>query len=256
MSWLSVGCAAVAAALFMAAPAPLPSSRRRGSPWWVVLPPMVFAGFVSLHGHTLLVALLLAAAGWATAALARRSRARATADATRVQVIEACEAIASELRSGQPPLTALAHSLDTWPTLEPVVAACRLDADVPQAFRRISATPGAESLAEVASAWELAHRAGAGLAHALDRVVDNARGQLATHRVVASELASAQATARMIALMPVVMIVLSDGSGAAPWHFLLETSPGLTCLGAGIGLALAGMWWIDRIVARVHAGEV
>jgi len=256
MSWLSAACTAAAAALFLAVPAPLPTSRPRAMPWWVLLPPMMFAAFVALHGHTLVLVLLLAVAAWASVVLARRSRARATADATRVQVIEACEAIASELRSGQPPLTALAHSLDTWPALEPVVAACRLDADVPQAFRRISATPGAESLAEVASAWELAHRAGAGLANALDRVVDNARGQLATHRVVASELSSAQATARMIALMPVVMIVLSDGSGAAPWHFLLETSPGLTCLGAGIGLALAGMWWIDRIVARVHAGEV
>jgi tight adherence protein B len=255
MTGVAVLCSAIAAAMCMPAGEPLVRPGR-ALPRWVLVPALGLAAMVSVHGHALVLVLLLAAAGVAAGALARRSRARKRADATRVQVIEACEAIASELRSGQPPLAALARSVESWPALEPVVAACRLDADVPTAFRLVSATPGAESLSEVGSAWQLAQSAGSGLATALDRVVDNARGQLATHRVVAAELASAQATGRMVALMPIVMIVLTDGSGADPWHFLLQTTPGLGCLAGGLGLALAGMWWIDRIVGRVHAGEL
>ncbi len=255
MTATAILCAALAAALCVPARDGLPRGAPRALPWWVVPTPLVGA-LPFLHGHTLVLALILAAAGLAAMRLARRSRSRRAADMTRARVVEACEAVTSELRAGQPPLTALSRSVDTWPDLELVVAACRLDADVPEAFRRLSRAPGADQLAEVASAWRLSQSVGGGLADALARASDTARGQLATHRVVAAELASAQATARMIALMPVVMLLLAGGSGADPWRFLLRTSPGLACLGVGLGLALVGMWWIDRIVASVQTGDL
>jgi tight adherence protein B len=186
----------------------------------------------------------------------RRGRKRALAEATRRRVVESCEAVVSELRSGQPPLAALEQACSGWHDFAPVVAACRLDADVPAALRRLAQTPGAGALHEIAAAWQLAHRVGAGLASALERVVEHARSELATHRVVASELASAHATARMMALLPVVTLVLSGGSGADPWDFLLTTTPGLLCLGAGGALAFFGMWWIDRIAAGIDAEDV
>jgi tight adherence protein B len=255
---LAVVAAALAVALAMptspSLPKPPPSARRL-PPTWMVLPGLVLMLVVALDGHSLVLALIAAAAGSAAWVLVRRSRMRREADAHRVRVVEACEAIASELRAGQPPLAALDRSVEVWPDLAPVAASCRFGADVSEAFRRLSNTPGAGSLGEVASAWQVSQSVGAGLAHALDRVADSARGNLAAHRVVAAELASAQATARMVALLPVLMILLSDGSGADPWHFLLQTTPGIACLAAGLALALAGMWWIDRIVARVHSGD-
>lgn len=244
--------AAAAVLLFPAASA-LPRPRTRVRPV-VMLAPLAGAPLL-LHGRDLMLVAVLGGGAFGAMSLHARARARQAADADRTKVIEACEVMASELRAGQPPLRALEQSLASWPRLEPVVAACRLDADVPDALHRVSHTPGAGCLSEVAAAWQLSERVGAGLAHSLDRVVDTARGELATHRVVAAELASAQATARMVAVLPVVMLVLSSGSGGDPWHFLLRTTAGIGCLAGGVGLALAGMFWIDRIVARVQAGE-
>ena len=207
--------------------------------------------FFWLHGRALALTLIGAAALSGVAWLARRSRSRTRADATRVLVVEACDAIAAELRAGRPPLPALSRGAEVWPDLVPVLAACRLDADVPDAFRRVADNPGAEGLSEVAASWQVAQRLGSGLAEVMTRVVDSSRVRLATHRVVATELASAEATARMVAILPVVLLVLSEGSGADPWHFLLATSPGLGCLAGGLTLAFAGMWWIDRIVTRI-----
>ncbi len=209
-----------------------------------------------LQGHALVLAVVLAVAGWGGWGLIARSRARRAADATRASVVEACEALASELRAGSPPVTALTRSADVWSVLGPVATAGRYSADVPAALRRAGRLPGAAALAELGAAWQVSQSLGGGLAHAVDRVVETARAELATHRVVASELASAQATARMIATLPVVILVLSDGSGADPWRFLLLSTPGLCCLAAGLGLALIGMWWIDRIISRIQAGEL
>ncbi|HSV37175.1 MAG TPA: type II secretion system protein [Nocardioidaceae bacterium] len=236
---------------------PLETRRRRRvrRPWPLLLVGAL-ACVLALRGPSLVLALLAAGFGAALAWLRARGRARTLADATRLTVIEACEALASELRSGQPAPLALSRAASVWPGLDPVVAASRLDADVAQALRRASTTPGAQAVAGVAAAWAVSQSVGGGLAHALDRVVDRARGELATHRVVAAELASAQATARMVAILPVFVLVLSGGSGADPWGFMFETTPGLCCLGGGLALALAGLWWIDRIVVRVEAGDL
>ena len=122
---------------------------------------------------------------------------------------------------------------------------------MPTALRRLAAQPGAEGLREVAAAWQLSQRSGAGLATALAQVAGTARQRQATRHLVQGELASAQATARLVALLPVASLAMSAGIGGDPWHFLLGTPVGLTCLGVGACFALAGLLWIDRIAAAV-----
>jgi tight adherence protein B len=97
----------------------------------------------------------------------------------------------------------------------------------------------------------VSHRTGAGLADALDRVAGTVRADRATRRVVAGELASARATARMMAALPLLVLVLGAGGGASPWGFLLGTPAGVLCLGAGLGLGALGLWWIERIADGV-----
>ncbi len=200
-----------------------------------------------LDGTSLALALIVVGVATALVAGWRRARDRAAAVQRADRVVEVCESLAGELRAGQPPVRALEHAVAVWPELAPAAAAARLGGDVPAAIRRLGTLPGAGGLAEVASAWQVSSASGATMAVALARVADSARRRRATARLVASELASAQATARMVAVLPVAVLGMGTGLGGDPWGFLLTTPGGLVCLGGGAGLGLAGLGWIERI---------
>jgi tight adherence protein B len=209
---------------------------------------------VTVDGLRLALALVGLGAAACVAVLIRRSRRARVTERRQVQVVEVAEALAGELRAGQPPLVALEHSAEVWSELTAVVSAARLGADVPSALRRLAELPGAEGLREVASAWQVSERSGAGLATALAQVADSARARQAARHLVQGELASAQATARLVAGLPVVSLAMSAGIGGHPWHFLLATAPGLACLTLGLLLAFTGLVWIDRIAVGVLRG--
>ena len=207
-----------------------------------------------LSGEQLVLALIALGAAVAGSLLwrgVRRERKRALRQRV---VVELSEAMVGELRAGQPVVTALARGQELWPPFAPVVAAARLDADVPRAFRRLAELPGAEGLADVASAWQVSQRSGASLCAALSQVTESARARQSAQHVVRAELSSARATARVVALLPFAVLALTSGVGAEPWAFLLGHPAGLACLGLGVGLVLLGLWWVERIATAVTRG--
>lgn len=177
----------------------------------------------------------------------RRSREQALTRAARV--LEACELLAAELAAGLPPGRALARAAAAEPLLGRAAAAERLGADVVAALRDTAGRPGAAGLARLAAAWELAETIGQPLAPAVRSAAATLRRQLATDRVVAAELASARATARLLALLPVLALVLGGTSGT--WGFLLGSPAGIACLAVGVGLGAVGLAWIERIADDV-----
>lgn len=263
MTLLAIGFAAVCASLLFPAPAPVPGTWRRGADgvpvgWHltmrtVVLPVVLVLGaLVALAEGTLLALGLIAlAVSLATARLVAATRRRKTADRREERVLELCEVLVSELRSGQPPVTALEHSVEVWPEFEPIATAARLGADVPGALRRVADMPGASGLRDIAGAWSVAQGAGAGLAAALTQVAASARDSQSTRRLIAGELASAQATARLVAALPLLTLAMGSGIGGDPWGFLLGTPAGLACLACGLALAFLGLLWIERIAVGV-----
>jgi tight adherence protein B len=253
--------ALAAAAAWLAVPCPVAANRSRSQtrrpPEPVTATALaavsVAAALLVLDGHHLALALIVLGVAAAALRMWRRSRGLREVARRRTAVVEVGEAVVGELAAGVPPVTALTRAVGVWPELRPVAAAARLDADVPQALRSLAALPGAEGLAELASAWQVSQRSGGTLARALSQVVESSRARQAAAHLVRSELASAQATARLVAVLPLGTLAMAAGVGAAPWSFLLGTTAGLVCLGSGAALVLAGLAWIDRIAARATA---
>lgn len=260
MTLVSVVCTALAVELLLTRPGlgPPSSTRRevlhraRGAPLLAGgTTGIAMAMLVALDGVRLSLALIVLGCAVGAGVLVRRARRSRAAEACRACVVEVCESLAGELRAGQPPGASLDHCVEVWPSFEPVAAAGRLGADVPLALRQLSRTPGADGLRDIAAAWQVAERSGAGLAAALSQVAATARERQATRHLVQGELASAQATARLVVALPLGSLAMSAGIGGDPWHFLLGTPAGLICLGGGALLAWAGLLWIDHIADAV-----
>lgn len=247
---IAAGCAALAAILLVRPPPQLSGGGSKASSRAWIVPAAVGSGvlaaFVAPRAGALLF--VLAAAGSAGVALVRRQRSRKAAEVVSARVLETCEVMASELASGQAPGECLDRAAATWSPLMPVAAAFHVGADVPAAMRALAAElDGAGDLRVVAAAWQVAHRTGEGLAATIDRVAESLLAAAGTRRVVAGELASARATARLVAGLPVLALVMGSGAGGDPWGFLLGTPPGLACLALGLTFGLAGLWWIETI---------
>ena len=188
---------------------------------------------------------------WGAASLARR-RERGWPRARRCPAARGLRQLSSELTAGQPP--APRSSCDA--RCGPGSSRCGRVSGRCRRARRAAAgsshDPGARrTLLLVAAAWQVSHRSGVGLGEALGRVARELAARAGDPRVVESELASARATARLLAALPVLALLVGGGAvpGSSPWAFLVGTPVGLACLGAGLGLGFAGLWWIEAIAA-------
>jgi len=204
-----------------------------------------------------LLALVAVECGRRTLTARRRAASRAV---ERRQAVEACSALAAELRAGRSPAAALAVAADvaTGPSrslLRGAAAAAQLGGDVPGALTApgptgISTTAVPEVLRSLAACWTVCATFGSGLAVAVDRLEEGLRADQDRRRAVAAELAGPRATAAMLALLPGAGLLLAVGLGADPAGVLLETPLGLVCLTVGLGLDGLGLLWTHRLVAR------
>lgn len=194
-------------------------------------------------------ALLVAGGAWLHAS-ARRRRA---AERGRRETIEACDALSAEMRAGQAASRALHRAAEQHPALWPAARACLLGGDVPAALRRHANSPGCTGMAAVAAAWQVAEGSGAGLVGALDRVAEALRADDATRAEVTAALSPARATARLLAVLPAFGLLLGSGLGGDPLGLLLRTPAGNGLLLAGVALALAGTFWVERLALRVES---
>lgn len=179
--------------------------------------------------------------------LLRRRRAAVTARARRAGVIEACDALAAGLRAGQPAQRVLDRVAADVDLLGPAAAAGRLGGDVATALRTVAGLDGAEGLRLVAAAWTVAQRSGAGLADVVARIAAAVRADAEQRRQVDVALGTSRSTARLLAGLPVMGVVLGSGLDADPLAVLLGTPVGAWCLFLGVTLGAVGLVWVERL---------
>lgn len=176
--------------------------------------------------------------------------ARRTAARERARTVQALGALAAELEAGQPPLTALLSSggePSVWPA---TAAAIRLGEDVAGALRHdASARPVVRQLA---ACWTVSTVTGTGFAAAVARLAAAARDAESVRVDLEAELAGPRATARLLALLPLVGLGFGMMLGSDPLAWLLSTGPGLVCLTLGLSLTVLGAVWTGRIAASVE----
>jgi tight adherence protein B len=177
---------------------------------------------------------------------------------------EAVSVLAADLNVGRAPAQALAdlvQDLEAAPdatrgrlsrVLRPVVEAEALGGSVPAALRHAARTDGCAELERLAAAWQVAESLGAPVAQVLDGVSASLRHHADHRRAVRAELAGPRASARLLATLPALGILMGSGLGAHPLQVLLGTPYGQAALVAGVGLELAGLAWTDRLAVAAE----
>ncbi|MEV0145167.1 MULTISPECIES: type II secretion system F family protein [unclassified Nonomuraea] len=188
---------------------------------------------------------------------ARPSPAR-RADAWRRVTIELCQSLTAELTAGRTPGEALTRALEAvdFPdadAIRPVAAAARDGGDVSSALVAAAPTQGGEGLRRLAACWEVSMTAGAGLAALVERVGGTLRTAQVHRQDVAAQLAGPRTTARMLAALPALGLLMAAALDMHPLDFLFGSLPGLACLMAGIALDACGLWWTHRMALRAQA---
>ena len=171
----------------------------------------------------------------------------------RALTVDLCTALAAELRAGGMPSDALQRAATAVPGLcDEAARVARLGGDVSAALVAASVHAGAGGLARLAAVWSVSQHAGAGLADGCERIADWLRDDEALRREVAAQLSGARASARLLAGLPVLGILLGSGMGARPLAVLLGTPYGVACLVLGTMLAALGLWWTERLARDVE----
>lgn len=179
--------------------------------------------------------------------IVEKRRRRREASKASEQVAHGARLLASLLRTGQIPSTALSEAARDCPALEHAAGVAALGGDTGEALAEAAAQAGRGQLALVAAAWRLSERSGAPMAESLARVAESLRHGRALSALIDAELAAARASGHIMATLPVVAVGLGAAVGADPLAFLFAGSAGPVLVLVAVGLTAAGVLWTQRL---------
>lgn len=169
----------------------------------------------------------------------------------------ALDVLVAELRVGAHPVAAIgvaareSHGGVAW-SLSSVAARAVLGADVAAGLR--AEAPRSTSPAHwerLAVCWQLAQTHGLAIATLMQAAQRDIVERERFYGRVEAGMAGARATAAILAGLPLIGVLLGQSIGADPLSFLLSEGAGGWLLVVGSGLICCGLFWSDRITARV-----
>jgi tight adherence protein B len=208
------------------------------------------AAVVGGIGSTPIVAVLGAGAVLGMGRAWERRRER-TVDERRVRgLADALTGFAADLRAGRPADEAALAASRACPdevTAEAVGRALR----VPEACGPLSGGGAWEqAVARIAAGMRLSTRTGCSMAAVACAVEDDLRSRVRQQQDLRTAVAAPQASALLLAGLPLLALAMGSGIGADPWHVLLATPLGNLLLIVGVALEAAGLAWSSRLVRR------
>ena len=230
---------------------------RPGPPWRAAvgraLPlPAAVAAIAALAGavaSTPLVAVLGGAVAFVGARAWLSARAGRGTEGRLLALADGLGVLAAELRSGR--------SLEA--ATRTAASACADDECGPALARAIRAPAAhrergdplvSDALTRIAAAVRLSGRTGCSLAAVAGAVEDDLRARHRLRLELRTATAAPQASAALLAGLPVMGLAMGHGIGADPWGVLTGTGTGQLLLVAGVALEGAGLAWSRRLVAR------
>jgi tight adherence protein B len=182
------------------------------------------------------VALLAISAAVVTAG--RRTVATRRRGARDAEVALALAIVVGELAAGAPAAAALR-------------AAGAVGAEIE---RRLGEVGGADdSIARVVAAWRVSSVSGMPLVDVLSRARTDLADSTAGRREVGAAVAGPQASAIVLALLPLLGVALGTAMGASPVMVLFTTAIGRVLLCLGVVLDALGVVWTARLIAAAQS---
>ena len=93
---------------------------------------------------------------------------------------------------------------------------------------------------------------GAPLADVISRVAADVRDDLDLVREIDRQVAPAKSTARLLAMLPILGLLLGSGMGKGPIATVTSSPIATVSIAVGLTLAGVGWWWITRIIASAR----
>lgn len=188
----------------------------------------------------------------ALASLGARHPGPAAERRRRAEVRELCFALADELRAGRTPPAALVRAVEMVTSelvtdTAGVLVAARTGGDVVAALSYAGSRPGTEGFRRLGACWQVGAGSGAGFALAVERLAGALRAEEQHRREVAAQLAGPRSTARLLAALPLLGLLMSAAMGMRPFGFLVGTPYGIVCLLLGLALDVVGVVWTGRL---------
>jgi tight adherence protein B len=227
---------------------------RLAGTWPTALSAVALGVLSSLLARSTVLALLVPFGAWRGYRAWMAHTARLAVERRQTEVIELCVTLCSELHAGREARDALRDaSAAACPELSALLAGpLSTGDDVVNVLRTAAGTPGREPLAALAACWRVAE-GGAGMTAAIGELADGLRTERTQRRELDAELAGIRTSARLLAALPAVGLVIGSGMGLSPVPLLLHTGIGETCLVLGLAFVLGGVMWMDRIARSAQA---